>query len=120
VYPSSKSDSFPQSRLAAALEKVGLGALASELDVLEQWPQRLSPGEQQRLAFARVLLAKPACVFLDEATSSVDTAAEARLYGLLRAAAWRPVVVSVGHSEALPKFHDRVLDLAAFQPAQGK
>jgi vitamin B12/bleomycin/antimicrobial peptide transport system ATP-binding/permease protein len=120
VYPSTKTDSFPQSRLAVALEEVGLGALASELDVLEQWPQRLSPGEQQRLAFARVLLAKPACVFLDEATSSVDTAAEARLYGLLRAAAWRPVVVSVGHSEALPKFHDRVLDLAAFQPEQVK
>jgi putative ATP-binding cassette transporter len=118
VYPAVETGGVPQARLAEALEEVGLGALVDELDVHEHWPQRLSPGEQQRLAFARVLLAKPACVFLDEATSSVDGAAEARLYGLLRDAPWRPVVVSVGHSEALPRFHDRVLDLAAFQPEQ--
>ena len=66
------------------LEEVGLGWLAAELDEVQNWSQRLSLGEQQRLAFARILLLKPALLFLDEATSALDEASEARLYGLLR------------------------------------
>ena len=72
----------------------------------------LSGGEQQRLAFARVLLARPEIVFLDEATSALDEAAEASLYRLLRDAPWRPTIVSVGHHSTLRRFHDTVVDLA--------
>jgi putative ATP-binding cassette transporter len=72
----------------------------------------LSIGEQQRLAFARVLLVRPEIVFLDEATSALDEAAEISLYRLLRDAAWRPTIVSVGHHSTLRRFHDTVLDLA--------
>ena len=94
---------------------VGLPQLAERLDEEGNWAQRLSIGEQQRLAFARVLLVRPEIVFLDEATSALDEAAEAALYRLLREAAWRPTIVSVGHHSTLRRFHDMVVDLAPSQ-----
>jgi putative ATP-binding cassette transporter len=78
---------------------------------VDLWSQRLSGGEQQRLAFARVLLAEPRTVFLDEATSALNEEGEAVLYRLLREASWRPTVVSVGHRSTLREFHDRILPL---------
>jgi len=68
------------------------------------------------MAFARILLLKPALLFLDEATSALDESSEANLYGLLRAASWKPTIVSVGHRSTLRNFHDRILDVAAFSP----
>ena len=115
-YPCTEQGMFPISRLEAVLEKVGLGWLAAELDEVQNWSQRLSLGEQQRLAFARILLLKPALLFLDEATSALDEASETRLYSLLRTAPWRPTIVSVGHRSTLRNFHDQVLDVAAFSP----
>ncbi|MBV9490189.1 MAG: ABC transporter ATP-binding protein/permease, partial [Verrucomicrobia bacterium] len=119
LYPSAgQGNCVPRRPLIAALEQVGLGALAGELERVENWPLRLSLGEQQRLAFARILLVKPMFLFLDEATSALDEAGEAQLYGLLRAASWLPTVVSVGHRSTLRKFHDYVLDVTAFSPRQ--
>ena len=115
-YPRSERGAFPIPRLAAALQAVGLGSLAAELDDVQNWSQRLSLGEQQRLAFARILLLKPALLFLDEATSALDEDAEARLYGLLRTASWRPTIVSVGHRSTLRTFHDQILNVASFSP----
>lgn len=114
LYPRADNGSVLTARLIAVLEQVGLAALADELEVVDNWSQRLSLGEQQRLAFARILLAKPALLFLDEATSALDEASEARLYGLLRAVLWRPTVVSVGHRSTLRSFHDQVLEVDAF------
>jgi putative ATP-binding cassette transporter len=119
-YPRSEKSAFPIPRLEAALEVVGLGSLAAELDDVQNWSQRLSLGEQQRLAFARILLLKPALLFLDEATSALDEEAEARLYGLLRTASWRPTIVSVGHRSKLRSFHDQILNLGAFSPLPGQ
>lgn len=116
LYPRGDKSSLLANKLSAVLNEVGLGALARELDVVENWSQRLSLGEQQRLAFARILLIKPAILFLDEATSALDELSEARLYGLLRAASWRPTVVSVGHRNTLCNLHDYVLDIGAFCP----
>jgi vitamin B12/bleomycin/antimicrobial peptide transport system ATP-binding/permease protein len=116
LYPRGDKCGVSTARLAAALEEVGLGALASELDLIKNWSQRLSLGEQQRFAFARILLVEPALLFLDEATSALDEPSEAQLYGLLRAASWRPTVVSVGHRSTLRNFHDHVLDVATFSP----
>jgi putative ATP-binding cassette transporter len=112
TYPDTNSD-LPRERLVAALDRVGLGHFADELDTEDLWAQRLSGGEQQRLAFARILLAEPKTIFLDEATASLDEAGEAMLYKMLRELPWRPTVVSVGHRSTLRAFHDRALDLAA-------
>ncbi|HUH85320.1 MAG TPA: ABC transporter ATP-binding protein/permease [Stellaceae bacterium] len=112
TYPREHAE-LPRERLEAVLRQVGLGAFVGELDTVDNWAQRLSLGEQQRLAFARVLLSEPAIVFLDEATSALDEEAEAQLYQLLRKAPWRPTVVSVGHRSTLRAFHDSVLPLTA-------
>ena len=111
VYPHAAAE-FPCDKLAEALHAVGLPQLVDRLDDDGNWALRLSIGEQQRLAFARVLLARPEIVFLDEATSALDEAAEMSLYRLLREASWRPTIVSVGHHGTLRRFHDTVVDLA--------
>ncbi|HJU15007.1 MAG TPA: ABC transporter ATP-binding protein/permease [Stellaceae bacterium] len=115
AYPRSAAE-LPRERMVEALCAVGLGSLVARLDEDGHWAQRLSIGEQQRLAFARVLLVRPEVVFLDEATSALDEAAEAALYRLLREASWRPTIVSVGHHSTLKRFHEAVVDLAAHQP----
>ena len=97
--------------LADALRAVGLPQLVERLEEEGNWAQRLSIGEQQRLAFARVLLGRPEIVFLDEATSALDEAAEMSLYRLLRDASWHPTIVSVGHHATLRRFHGTVVDL---------
>src|SRR6516162_4530667 len=117
LYPN-EDDKAPNDRLAAALGEVGLGAFVNDLDTVDNWAQRLSLGEQQRLAFARILLSEPAIVFLDEATSALDEAGESALYTLLRKAPWRPTVVSVGHRSTLNKFHDRILPLVGAEVYQ--
>jgi putative ATP-binding cassette transporter len=111
VYPRAAAE-LPRDELCDALRAVGLPELVDRLDEEANWAQRLSIGEQQRLAFARVLLARPEIVFLDEATSALDEAAEVSLYRLLREAPWRPTIVSVGHHVTLRRFHDAVVDLA--------
>jgi vitamin B12/bleomycin/antimicrobial peptide transport system ATP-binding/permease protein len=111
VYPHAAAE-FPGDKLVDALRAVGLPQLVDRLEEEGNWAQRLSIGEQQRLAFARVLLARPEIVFLDEATSALDEAAEMSLYRLLREASWRPTIVSVGHHGTLRRFHDTVVDLA--------
>jgi len=109
----------PTAKIAAVLREVGLPELVEELDSSQNWAHRLSLGEQQRLAFARVLLTQPTIVFLDEASSALDEACEAMLYRLLRAAPWRPTIVSIGHRSTLRAFHDSVLDLGAMCQRRG-
>src|SRR6266404_2924642 len=111
VYPDAGTD-LEREKLVAVLETVGLGHLAADLDKVDNWAQRLSGGEQQRLAFARVLLAEPAIIFLDEATAALDEDSEAALYRMLRNLPWHPTIVSVGHRSTLRGFHDGVFDLA--------
>ncbi|HKQ64790.1 MAG TPA: ABC transporter ATP-binding protein/permease [Methylomirabilota bacterium] len=104
--------------LREALEVVGLNELAARLDESAHWALRLSPGEQQRIAFARALIQKPAWLFLDEATSAVDEASEARLHRLLRERLPDTAVFSVGHRATLHSFHARrlVIQLAGNGP----
>jgi putative ATP-binding cassette transporter len=111
AYPHAATE-LPRERLVEALRAVGLPQLVDRLDEEGNWAQRLSIGEQQRVAFARVLLARPEIVFLDEATSALDEAAEMSLYRLLREAPWHPTIVSIGHNASLQRFHDTVVDLA--------
>ena len=95
----------------AALDTVSLGHLGSRLDEVADWSKILSPGEQQRIAFARVLLAKPKVVFLDEATSALDEGQEFALYRALRTQLPDCIVVSVSHRPTLDQHHDRRLEL---------
>lgn len=95
--------------LRQALDAVGLPELAGRLDENSHWALQLSPGEQQRIAFARALLHKPAWLFLDEATSAVDEATESRLYTLLRDRLPRTTLFSVGHRTTIRPFHHRQL-----------
>jgi putative ATP-binding cassette transporter len=102
-------------RLEEVLNLVGLGIFVRALHTVDNWSLRLSLGEQQRLAFARVLLMEPSVVIMDEATSALDEPAEARLYSLIRRLPHRPTVVSVGHRSTLREFHDEVCDLGQFR-----
>jgi len=95
--------------LREALEAVGLPELAARLDEHAHWALALSPGEQQRIAFARALVQKPDWLFLDEATSAVDEESEGRLYTLLRDRLPGVTLVSVGHRSTLRAFHRRTL-----------
>jgi putative ATP-binding cassette transporter len=102
---------FDDAAIGAALDTVSLGHLASRLDEAADWSKVLSPGEQQRIAFARVLLAKPRAVFLDESTSALDEGQEFALYRALRAAVPDCVVVSVSHRGTVEQHHRRRLEL---------
>ena len=93
--------------LREALEAVELPQLGDKLDESANWALRLSPGEQQRIAFARALVQKPDWLFLDEATSAVDEAVEGRLYTLLRERLPGISLISVGHRSTLRPFHAR-------------
>lgn len=112
LYPHTEKD-MADKELHRALEKVNLGDLPERvggLDAEFDWGQLLSLGEQQRLAFARLLLTKPGYALLDEATSALDEVNEANLYNDLKdmGVTW----ISVGHRPSLFKFHDQVLKLA--------
>ena len=95
--------------LREVLGAVGLSSLAGRLDEAAHWALQLSPGEQQRIAFARALVQKPEWLFLDEATSAVDDASEARLYALLRERLAGTTLFSIGHRTTLRPFHARRL-----------
>jgi vitamin B12/bleomycin/antimicrobial peptide transport system ATP-binding/permease protein len=95
--------------LREALRTVGLPELADRLDETCHWALQLSPGEQQRIAFAGALVQRPDWLFLDEATSAVDEATEASLYRLLRDRLPGTTLFSVGHRSTLRPFHDRQL-----------
>jgi vitamin B12/bleomycin/antimicrobial peptide transport system ATP-binding/permease protein len=102
---------FVDAAITAALETVALGHLATRLDEVSDWAKVLSPGEQQRIAFARVLLAKPKAVFLDESTSALDMGQEFALYRSLRTQLPNCIVVSVSHRGTVEQHHDKRLEL---------
>ena len=112
AYPQTAAAAGSQQAMEAALHDVGLGRLASRLDQTDDWSRILSLGEQQRLAFARVLLVKPQWVFLDEATSALDEPREQEMYRLLRERLPGLSIVSVGHRSTLFAQHDEELHLA--------
>ncbi|MFZ9288088.1 MAG: ABC transporter ATP-binding protein/permease [Vulcanococcus sp.] len=103
---------FSDEHLRSVLEQVRLGTLVQrypDFDIKQDWPRLLSLGEQQRLAFARLLLNSPRFVVLDEATSALDVATEKHLYQLLSQREMS--FVSVGHRPSLKPFHNLVLEL---------
>lgn len=110
AYPRLASD-FSDADLAMALADAGLPALARQLDSEENWATRLSGGEKQRVALARALLLKPAWIFLDEATASLDPEAEIDLYRVLRERLPGATLVSIAHRPSVAALHESRLDL---------
>lgn len=95
-----------------ALKAVGgLDKLTHQLDSQTTWSQRLSGGEKQRIAFARVLLKKPKWLFMDESTASLDSKHEQKIYELLKTELKDTTFVSIAHKSSVEPFHDRILFL---------
>jgi putative ATP-binding cassette transporter len=111
-YPA-KAGTFDDARIAEAIAAVGLPQWADRLGEEAHWNRMLSAGEQQRLAVARALLQEPDYLFLDEATASLDEAAEAMLYRLLEERLKGTTVISIGHRSTLRAFHSRRVELVA-------
>jgi putative ATP-binding cassette transporter len=109
-YPA-RSSGIADDRLRDVLARVSLSHLRDRLDDEVDWAKVLSPGEQQRIAFARVLLTRPAVVFLDEATSALDEGLEFALYELLHTELPDTIVVSVGHHASVEQHHEHHLEL---------
>ncbi len=109
-YPAPGSE-IPDDVLREVLVKVMLPHLVDLLDEEQDWVKVLSPGEQQRVAFARVLLTKPKAVFVDEATSAMDEGLELTMYQLLRNQLPDTIVVSVSHRSTVERHHQQRLQL---------
>ena len=95
------------------LEEVNLGHLIHRIDEVNNWMHILSLGEQQRVAFGRMLLTKPKVVFLDEATSAMDEGLEYYMYRLIRERLPELRLISVGHRSTLLSHHTHILNLSA-------
>jgi len=110
LYPH-EDDPQRDPEILEALDRVGLSYLISRypLETITSWDTVLSPGEQQRIAFARVALSKNKYLILDEATSALDEAAEQQLYQDLRTR--KVTFMSVAHRKSLVQYHDYILYL---------
>lgn len=111
IYPSAQS-ALSDEQLLQILEEVHLPRLAERvggLDAVQDWEKLLSVGEQQRLAFGRVLVHEPSIVILDEATSALDSGNEASLYARLRGSG--TTLISIAHRAAVLRHHTHVLQL---------
>ena len=115
-YPS-RLGTFEDARIAEVLTAVGLPEWADRLYEEAHWNRMLSLGEQERLAIARVLLQEPDYLFLDEATASLDEAAEASLYRLLHERLKGSTIVSIGHRSKLGAFHRRRFEVVPSETA---
>jgi len=97
--------------LRDVLARVALPHLVDRLDEVLDWAKVLSPGEQQRIAFARILLTKPKAAFLDESTSALDEGLEMMLYQLVRNELPNTILVSVSHRKTVEQHHTQELRL---------
>ncbi len=112
TYPETPGSLRTRRRFVDALCAAKLGDFINELDVEGHWPQRLSGGEQQRLAIARAILAKPDWLFLDEATTAMDEPMEAEIYETsCRKHFPATTIISIGHRASLAQFHKRHIDM---------
>ena len=107
---------YDDAAIAEALRGARLPHLAERLDEERFWTQTLSLGEQQRLAIARALLARPDWLFLDEATAALDEPTEEAIYKMLSEKLPDTTIVSIGHRSTLAAFHERRIDM---RPADG-
>ena len=110
TYPGMHGE-YDDAAIKAALTATKLPALVDKLDEERAWAQTLSLGEQQRLAIARALLAKPDWLLLDEATAALDEPTEAEIYLMLKKTLPETTIVSIGHRSTLAAFHERSIGM---------
>jgi putative ATP-binding cassette transporter len=110
AYPS-PAETLSDDVAAETLRAVQLGHLADRLDMETDWSRTLSPGEQQRLAFGRILITRPSLAFFDETTSALDEGMEHAIYELVRERMPDCTIVSVGHRSSLENLHNNELIL---------
>jgi vitamin B12/bleomycin/antimicrobial peptide transport system ATP-binding/permease protein len=109
-YPAAP-DTFEEDKIHAALDRCGLAEFADQLDADDRWDKKLSLGQQQRVAFARLLLHKPRWVFMDEATSALDDDNQASMLSLFDHELAGITVLSIAHRPGVEAFHNRTLRL---------
>lgn len=109
-YPGS-TENADFAEIKQVLEQVQLAHLQDRLEQEQDWTRILSLGEQQRLAFARLLLHKPKIAFLDEASASLDEGMEHAMYRLIRNKLPNTTIISVGHRSTLIPLHQQQLEL---------
>ncbi|WP_225032257.1 ABC transporter ATP-binding protein/permease [Paraburkholderia sp. XV] len=112
TYPEDES-AFRDEECVEVLRACGLSAYVDSLNVVDRWDGRFSGGEQQRIAFARVLLAKPNVLFLDECTSALDSQSERELYTLLLSSLPDATILSVAHRRELAELHEMAIDFSS-------
>ena len=110
TYPA-VAGTYSDEAIRRALVDAHLGDLVDELDRLDVWSQRLSTGEQQRLALARVFLRRPDWLFLDESTAAVEEKLEAELYAMLARRLPKTTIMTIGHHAAVIALHKRHLEM---------
>ena len=120
TYPMPQEE-VPDLQIRAALSDVGLGHFAGRLDEEADWSVMLSGGEQQRVAFARVLLRKPAVLLFDEPVATLDDAAGRELYRILIERLPRTIILSIDRRGVLRDLHARTIEMqpVADQPQSG-
>ncbi len=109
-YPS-PGGTFSDKEPREALKACNLEAYGDRLEESAHWARSLSPGEQQRLAAARVLLHKPDFLFLDEATSALDADNELHIYNAITERLPKAAILSVAHRESVAMFHDYKIEI---------
>ncbi len=112
AYPRDKNE-VDDAMAQDILTMVGLEQFLPLLDQPDRWGLRLSGGEQQRLAFARIIIARPDYIFVDEATSALDLEWEHRMYSLLIERLPGSTLISVAHRKEVAVFHDQFVDLTS-------
>ncbi|EKD73538.1 MAG: hypothetical protein ACD_45C00290G0003 [uncultured bacterium] len=115
LFPNKQKKAVETATLQQVLAECNLSHISDRLYEVATWSQQLSPGEQQRIALARVLLQKPDWVFLDESTSALDAENEKRFYHLLKTNLPHCSLVSIGHRLSLEGFHSHVLDFSKYR-----
>lgn len=113
LYPLTNRE-MSNTELQEILQQVNLQNVLNRVDDFDSekpWENILSLGEQQRLAFARLLVNPPSFTILDEATSALDLTNEGILYEQLKTR--NTTFISVGHRESLFNYHQWVLELSA-------
>lgn len=109
-YPAAPN-AFSDGLVRAALERCGLSDFLGVLDQNRRWDQSLSLGQQQRVAFARLILHRPRWVFMDEATSALDDENQESMLSLFDDELAGASVLSIGHRPGLEEFHNRTLHI---------